>query len=152
MPLRSMTNEARAIMGTANEIAHEFELEYVGTEHILLAILRHNNCVGARALNQLGVDEMNARAKIDEITQRAKEDTWVFGRLPGSPHYRDVVERAMTIAEQLEAKFIDSEHLLLGLYHDKESTAQQTLVALGISQKKCRDEVLRQLSSDQKRS
>jgi len=147
MPLKRLTDDAREVVSLANDIAHEYELEYVGTEHILLAILRHNGNVGARALLKLGVDEEKAKAGINEIVQRAKEDTWVFGRLPGSPHYRNVIERAMEVAEQLEASLIGSEHLLLALYRDRESTARRALLGLGVTLKKCRDEVLRQLSS-----
>lgn len=148
MPLRRLDDDTRAIIDLANVIAHEYELEYVGTEHILLAILRHNNSIGARVLHALGLDEHKVRATVDELVQRSMEDTWVFGRLPGSPHYRDVIERAMEVAEQLEAKQIGSAHLLLALYHDKSSTAQQALAALGIPHKKCRDEVLRQLCAE----
>jgi ATP-dependent Clp protease ATP-binding subunit ClpC len=147
MPLRRLTEDARAVVSLANEIAHEFELEYVGTEHILLAILRHNDNLGARVLNRLGIDEQKVRAAVEKLVQRAKEDTWVFGRLPGSPHYRNVIERAMEIAEQLESKFIGSAHLLLALYHDRESTAQRTLSSLGASFKKCHAEVLRELAT-----
>ncbi len=146
MPLRRLSDDGRAIVQIANDIAHEYDLEYVGTEHILLAILRHDGSVGSRVLNKLGVDEEKARATVDEIGRRSLEDTWVFGRLPGSPHYRDVIERAMEIAEQLESKLIGSEHLLLALFLDKNSTARQALIAMGLTQKKCRDEVLRELS------
>ncbi len=146
MPLRRLAADARAVVDLANEIAHEFELEYVGTEHILLAILRHNDNAGANALRSLGVDEDQVRTKLDELIRRAKEDTWVLGRLPGSPHYRNVIERAMEVAEQLESQSINSAHLLLALFHDKESTAQRTLIGLGIGLKKCRDAVLRELS------
>lgn len=147
MPLRRLDDEARAVVALANDIAHEYELEYVGTEHILLAILRHAQNVGARVLRKLGLTEEKVREAIDELFKRAKEDTWVFGRLPGSPHYRNVIERAMEIADQLESKSIGSAHLLLALYHDKDSTAQRTLTGLGVSLKKCRDEVLRSLST-----
>ena len=147
MPLRRLDADARAVVNLANEIAHEFELEYVGTEHILLAILRHNANVGARVLTRLGLNEDKVREAIDELFRRAKEDTWVFGRLPGSPHYRNVIERAMEVAEQLESKAISPAHLLLALYHDKESTAQRTLTGLGVPLKKCRDAVLRELSA-----
>jgi ATP-dependent Clp protease ATP-binding subunit ClpC len=146
MPLRRLTASGRAILDLANEIAHEYELEYVGTEHVLLAILRHQDCVGARALAKFGLTEEKVQTRIAEIVQRAKEDTWVFGRLPGSPHYRDVIERAMGIADQLESKDIGSEHLLLALFHDKDSTAQQALTTLGVTPKKCRDAVLAELS------
>ena len=147
MPLKRLDTEARTVVSLANDIAHEFELEYVGTEHILLAILRHDDNVGARVLHKLGLTEEKVRAAIDDLFRSAKEDTWVFGRLPGSPHYRNVIERAMEVAEQLESQSIGSAHLLLALYHDKESTAQRTLTGLGISQKKCRDAVLRELAA-----
>lgn len=147
MPLKRLDDHARAVIQIANDIAHEYELEFVGTEHVLLAILRHGSNVGATALRKLGIDEDKARAQIDDLVQRAKEDTWVFGRLPGSPHYRNVIERAMEVAEQLEAKAIGCEHLLLALYNDKESTARQALASLGATVKKCRDAVLRELSS-----
>ncbi|MEW6250247.1 MAG: Clp protease N-terminal domain-containing protein [Planctomycetota bacterium] len=147
MPLRRLDDEARAVIALANEIAHEYELEYVGTEHILLAILRHGDNIGARVLGRLGVDEERVRASLAEIAQRAKEDTWVFGRLPGSPHYRNVIERAMETAEQLESHSIGTAHLLLALYYDKDSAAQQTLAALGVPLRKCRDLVLRELTA-----
>lgn len=146
MPLKRLDDNARAIVTLANEIAHEYELEYVSTEHILLAILRHNSGIGAQALHGLGVDESNARDKVDELVQRSKEDTWVFGRLPGTPHYLNVIERAMEVAEQLEATAIGSEHLLLALFHEKDCTAAQALANLGVTHRKCRDAVLKLLS------
>ena len=147
MPHRRLDARARAIVNLANDIAHEYELEYVGTEHILLAILRHNNSIGARILGKLGITEDKARARVDELVQRGKEDTWVFGRLPGSPLFQNVIERAMAVADQLKAQSIGSEHLLLALFQDKESTASRTLTSLGVTLKKCRDELLRELSA-----
>jgi len=148
MPLQRLDNDARMVFQLANDIAHEYEQEYVGTEHVLLAILRHDTCAGARALNDLGVDEQAARSSIDELIQRAKEDTWVFGRLPGSPHYRGVIERALEIAGELDHTLIGSSHLLLALFHDKESTARQTLATLGVTYNQCREAVIKQLAAD----
>jgi ATP-dependent Clp protease ATP-binding subunit ClpC len=147
MPLRHLDANAKAIVNLANDIAREYELEYVGTEHILLAILRQNGGVGARVLHHLGVDEQRARAAVDKLVQRAKEDTWVFGRLPGSPHYRRVIELAIEEAGQLEAKKIGSEHLLLSLLREKGTTAQLALASLGVSLRTCREEVLRELNA-----
>ncbi len=147
MSLRRLDADARAVVGLANDIAHEHDLEYVGTEHILLAILRQQQNVGARVLNGLGLTEEKVQTALEDLLKRAKEDTWVFGRLPGSPHYRNVIERAMEVAEQLESKTIGCAHLLLALYHDKDSTAQRTLAGLGATHKKCRDAVLRELAS-----
>ncbi len=147
MPLKRLDDTAREIVQKANEIAHDYDLEYVGTEHILLAILQHEAGVGARALATLGVDHQTARQRIDELVQRDKEETWVFGRLPGTPHYLNVIERAMDVAQQLEAPHISSEHLLLALFPDKESTAARALASLGVTRRKCRDAVLKLLSA-----
>ncbi len=148
MPLQRLDADAKAIVDLANQIAHEYELEYVGTEHVLLALLRHGENLGAAVLQKFGVTEAKVRAKLDELFQRAKEDTWVFGRLPGSPHYRNVIELAINEAKQLESGNIGAEHLLLGLLREKESAAQQALASLGVSLKACRDEVLKALSAN----
>lgn len=148
MPLRRLNSDARTVVDLANEIAHEFELEYVGTEHVLLALLRQADNAGARALGRLGLDEGKVRAAVEQIYGRAKEDTWVFGRLPGSPHYRNVIERAMEVADQLESQTIGPAHLLLALFSDKESTAHQTLAGLGVTLKRCRDAVLAELATE----
>lgn len=145
MPLRHFDANAKAIVNVANDIAHEYELEYVGTEHILLAILRHNGGVGARVLAKLGVDEQRARQTVDRLVQRAMEDTWVFGRLPGSPNYRRVVEIAIEEAGRLKANRIGSEHLLLALLHERGTVGQRALAGLGVTLKTCRDEIRREL-------
>jgi len=142
-----MNPDASKIVALANEIAHEYELEFVGTEHVLLAILRHNGGIGASVLAKFGITEEKARAVIDDLVQRSKEDTWVFGRLPGSPNYRRVIEHAIEEASQLEAKQIGSEHLLLGLLRETGTTGQQALAKLGVTLKNCREEILRQLSA-----
>ncbi|MFN0136317.1 MAG: Clp protease N-terminal domain-containing protein [Phycisphaerae bacterium] len=134
----------------AQEIAYEMGLDYVGTEHVLLAILRHNQGVGARVLRHYGMDESRARLEIERILARDMEDTWVFGRLPGSPHYRNVVALAIDEATQLEAKEIGTEHILLALLREEGSTAQRVLATAGVTLKACRQEVLRELS-DSKR-
>lgn len=143
MPMRHLDPNARVIVDLADDIAHEYDLDYVGTEHILLAILRHNHGLGARVLETLGVREENARQAVDHLVQRSKEDTWVFGRLPGSPHYRKVIEVAIEEANQLEAKQIGSEHLLLALLRERGTIAQKALSMLGVSFNKCRDAILR---------
>ena len=147
MPMQHLDADAKSIVKLANDIAHEYELEFVGTEHILLAILRHNSGIGARVLKKCGIDEQKARATVDELVQRAKEDTWVFGRLPGSPNYRRVIELAIEEATRLDAKRIGSEHLLLALLREKGTTGQRALTKLGVTLKTCREGIQRQLSA-----
>jgi ATP-dependent Clp protease ATP-binding subunit ClpC len=137
---------AKVIKKVAQEIAYEFELDYVGTEHILLAILRHGEGIGASVLESFGVSEEAARETVEEVLKRDMEDTWVFGRLPGSPHYRNVLAHAIDEATQLEATRIGSEHLLLALLRERGSTAQRVLAKHGVTLKKCRAAVLKQLS------
>ncbi len=131
----------------AQEIAREFGLDYVGTEHVLLAILRHNEGLGPRVLAKFGVNEAKCRTAVERLLQRDMEDTWVFGRLPGSPHYRNVVALAIDEATQLEAKQIGSEHLLLALLREEGSTAQRVLAEFGLTLKGARAEALKQLTA-----
>lgn len=134
---------AKIVKKVAQEIAYEFELDYVGTEHILLAILRHGKGLGAEVLSSFDVTEARARQTVEEVLKREMEDTWVFGRLPGSPHYRNVLAHAIDEATQLEAQQIGSEHLLLALLRERGSTAQRVLSKLGVTLKACRAQVLK---------
>ncbi len=129
----------------SQEIAREFGLEYVGTEHILLAILRYGRGVGAQVLHGFGVDEARCRQRVEQTYQRDKEDTWVFGRLPGTPHYRNVIASAIEEARQTGCEEIGSEHLLLGLLHERGSVAQRVLASFGIELDDCRRKVLEKL-------
>lgn len=134
-------NASRIVKKVAQQIAYEYELDYVGTEHILLAILRDGHGMGSKLLQEFGVTEENAREAVDEMLKRDMEDTWVFGRLPGSPHYRNVLALAIDEATHLEAAQIGSEHLLLGLLREEGSTAQRVLTDMGVTLKKCRDQI-----------
>lgn len=146
MPLQHLDADANAVKDLAEKLAQEQELEYVGTEHILLAIARHGGGVGAKVLAEYNIDEARAKKKIDELIQHDKEDTWVFGRLPGSPHYRNVIALAIDEATQLESSVIGSAHLLLALLREKGSTAQRALHAMGVTLQDCRERVVRHLS------
>ena len=148
MPYPQLDKDAaKVVKKVAQEIAYEFELDFVGTEHILLAILRHGKGIGAKVLHKFGVTEAGALKTVKEVLKRDMEDTWVFGRLPGSPHYRNVLAHAIDEATQLEAEKIGSEHLVLALLREEGSTAQRVLAKLGLTLKNCRGEVLKQLSA-----
>ncbi len=141
-----LSSDADVIVKLANEIAREYELEYVGTEHILLAILQHGKSLGAAALARLGVTAEKSRTHLADLLKREKEDTWVFGRLPGSPHFKNVMALAIDEATQLESREVGSEHLLLALLREEGSMAQRILAKMKVTLAGCRDEVLRQLS------
>jgi ATP-dependent Clp protease ATP-binding subunit ClpC len=140
--LRHLDKDADAVIKLANVIAREFEQEYVGTEHILLALLRHNAGLGAKVLESCGVSEAAVRAKIEELVKRSSEDTWVFGRLPGTPHFRNVMAHAIEEAERLKSNSVGTEHLLLALMREQGSIAQSAMSLLGVSLDKCREKTL----------
>lgn len=131
----------------AQQIAHEEELEYVGTEHVLLALLRHASGLAHTVLTEMGLGASQVIDTLRDLRKQDLEDTWVFGRLPGSPHYRNVLAIAIDEATQLEARQIGTEHLLLALLREKDSTAQRVLAARGVTLRGARDRVLRHLSS-----
>jgi len=120
------------VIKLGNEIAREYDQEYVGTEHVLLAILREGTGVGARVLRNRNISEARLREEIDKLIKKSMEETWVFGRLPGSPHFKNVVATAIEQARQLESKEVCTEHLLLALCRESGSVARSALRNLGI--------------------
>lgn len=130
------------VIKLANEIAHEYELEYVGTEHVLLAIGQTEEGLGARILRKHGLTNEKLKSAVDKLIQASMEDTWVFGRLPGTPHYRNVVATAIEEARKLKSREVCTEHLLLGLLAEKGCVAQKALQALGFNAKQVRADIL----------
>ncbi|RJP33185.1 MAG: hypothetical protein C4547_12750 [Phycisphaerales bacterium] len=130
------------VMKLANDIAREYDQEYVGTEHILLAVLREGTGVGASILDRKRVTEKAARAEVDRLVRKSMEETWVFGRLPGTPHFKNVIAKAIEQAQQLESKEVCTEHLLLALLKEPGCVAHKALKALGVSYDDVRAAVL----------
>ena len=131
------------VVKLANEIAREYEQEYVGTEHVLLAIAREGTGLGACILADQGATEGKVKAQIDRLIKASLEDTWVFGRLPGTPHFRNVVAQAIEEARGLKSKRVCTEHLLLALLAEKGCVAYEALKTLGLTAKSVRQEVLK---------
>ncbi len=128
---KKFTERVERVVGLANRIAREYELDYVGTEHILLAICREGTGLGWDVLKRRGISEGKLKEEIDRLTKKSMEDTWVFGRLPGSPHFRNVVAAAIEQAESMKADSICTEHILLALLKEKGCVAQAALATLG---------------------
>ena len=127
-----LTPRMEKIIRSSQAIAREYDQEHVGTEHLLLAILREGSSVGAEILQDARIDMPKAKAAIDRFIQASMEDTWVFGRLPGTPHFRNVMAIAIEEARQLESKYVCAEHLLLALAREEGSVASTTLKELGL--------------------
>ncbi|MCK6455965.1 MAG: hypothetical protein L6Q92_05480 [Phycisphaerae bacterium] len=133
-----LSKRAERVIAEANNIAREYGIDYVGTEHLLLAIARDGDGLGARILRAMNVDEYKLQTVVEQLVKKSMEDTWVFGRLPGTPHYRNVMAMAIEEARQLESKQICTEHLLLGLLREKGSVAEVALGELGVTAGKVR--------------
>ncbi len=129
------------VIKLANRIAHEQGLEYVGTEHVLLAIVEEGTGNGMRLLANHGIDQAKVKNEVAKLIQKSMEDTWVFGRLPGTPHFRNVIARAIEEARDLQSKEVCTEHLLLGLLREKGSVAYNALVNLGLNLGSVRQEI-----------
>ena len=130
------------IIKLSNTIAREYDQEYVGTEHMLLAIQREGTGMGSQVLERNGINERNLENEVERLVKKQLEETWVFGRLPGTPHYRNVMATAIDQCRQLEAGEVCSEHLLLALMKENGSVAQKAMIALGLTYDKAREDVL----------
>jgi ATP-dependent Clp protease ATP-binding subunit ClpC len=121
------------VMKLANQIAREYEQEYVGTEHVLLAIEKEGTGVGAAILAKHRITQEKLRVQIDKLIKKRLEETWVFGRLPGTPHFKNVMAVAIQQCQQLEDKEVCTEHMLLALLQERGSVAYKALKNLGLT-------------------
>lgn len=133
--LPKSSHRVAAVIQLANEIAREFDQEYVGTEHLLLAIGREGTGIGAAVLSARRVSATTLREEVDRLVQKSMEETWVFGRLPGTPHFKNVMATAINECQQLNAKEVCTEHLLLALTRETGCIAHKALKALGLEYK-----------------
>ena len=142
-----LTPEMSRVIDAAQRIARDYEQEYVGTEHLLLAIVSEDAGVGGEILKALGVTVGKAKKLVDELIEKSLEDTWVFGRLPGTPHFRNVMAKAIEEARQLESKVVCTEHLLLALCREDGSVAHAALQNLGVRAGTIRYELTKRLDA-----
>ncbi len=136
-----LSTRVEGVVKLAHDIAREYDEEYVGTEHVLLAISREGTGVGAKVLLNHGATPEKIKEEVDQLIKHSMEETWVFGRLPGSPHFKNVVAGAIEAARQLESKIVCTEHLLLALLKEKGSVAHNALQNLGIKIEVVRSDV-----------
>jgi ATP-dependent Clp protease ATP-binding subunit ClpC len=133
------------VVKLSQQIARDYEQDYVGTEHLLLAILKEGTSTGAEILKQFKVTYERVKSVVDRLVKDSLEDTWVFGRLPGTPHFRNVMSAAIEEARQMESKTVCTEHLLVALAREEGSVASATLAELGIKPGAIRAEITRRL-------
>ena len=137
------TDRARKVMQLANQEAQRSNHEYVGTEHVLLAIIKEGSGGAAKVLKNLDLDLNKVRGEVEKIVQ------WPvgarMGKMPQTPRAKKVIEYSIEEARILNHNYVGTEHLLLGLVREEEGVAGQVLMNLGVKLEDVREEVLNML-------
>ncbi|MEM0984518.1 MAG: Clp protease N-terminal domain-containing protein, partial [Planctomycetota bacterium] len=140
------TDRARKVMALANQEAQRFNHEYIGTEHILLGLVKEGSGVGANVLKNLDVDLRKVRLEVEKLV-RAGPEMVTMGKLPQTPRAKKVIEYAIEEARSLNHNYVGTEHLLLGLLREHDGVAAQVLMNLNLKLEEVRDEVLNLLGA-----
>jgi ATP-dependent Clp protease ATP-binding subunit ClpC len=133
------TDRARRVLTFAQEEARLLNHSFIGTEHILLGLIREGDGVGAQALRSLGISFQAVRDKVEETIGTA--GTLPSGSPPFTPRAKKVLELSLREALQLNHSYIGTEHILLGLVREGEGVAATVLVGLGADLPRVRQEV-----------
>ncbi len=143
----NFTERVRKVLSMARQEAIRLQHDYVGTEHILLGLIREGEGVAAHVLGNLNVDLDQIHERVDESVRRGKA-TIALGELPYTNPAKKVLEFAMAEARELNHSYVGTEHLLLGLLRESKGIAAQVLNSLGVTIKEARSETLKVLGSD----
>ncbi len=128
-------------MQLANQEAQRFNHEYIGTEHVLLGLIKEGSGVAANVLKNLDVDLRKIRLEVEKLVQSGP-DMVTMGKLPQTPRAKKVIEYSMEEARNLNHNYVGTEHILLGLLREQEGVAAQVLMNLGLKLEDVREEVL----------
>jgi len=133
-------------MALAHQEAQRFNHEYIGTEHILLGLVKEGSGVGANVLRNLNVELRNVRLEVEKLVKSGPEMV-TMGKLPQTPRAKKVIEYAIEEARNLNHNYVGTEHLLLGLLRERDGVAAQVLMNLGLKLDEVREEVLNLLGA-----
>jgi ATP-dependent Clp protease ATP-binding subunit ClpC len=138
------TERARQVVVLAQEEARTLEHNYIGTEHLLLGLLREDEGLAARVLESLDITLERVRAQVVRIVGSGEEVP--SGQIPFTPRVKEVFELALREALNLGHSYIGTEHILLGIVRENEGIAARVLVDFHADSEKVRNEVIRMLS------
>ena len=140
------TDRARKVMALANQEAQRFNHEYIGTEHILLGLVKEGSGVGATVLKNLDVDIKKLRLEVEKHV-KSGPDMVTMGKLPQTPRAKKVIEYAIEEARSLNHNYVGTEHILLGILRESEGIAAQVLMSCSLKLEDVRQEVLNLLGA-----
>jgi ATP-dependent Clp protease ATP-binding subunit ClpC len=143
------TERARQVVVLAQDEARALKHNYIGTEHILLGLLREEEGLAARVLESLDITVEEVRAQVARIVGQGDEVT--TGQIPFTPRAKKVLELALRDARSLGHNYIGTEHILLGLVRENEGVAARILLDFDADAEKIRNEIIRMLSGPGRR-
>jgi ATP-dependent Clp protease ATP-binding subunit ClpC len=142
------TERARKVMSLARLEAQRFYHDYVGTEHILLALVKEGTGVASVVLKKMGVELKEIRNEIEKTVERGAQPVASSQQLPYTPRAKKVLEYSLEEARNLGHHYIGTEHLLLGLLRENDGIAAQVLMNLGLKLEEVREEIHNFLGSE----
>jgi ATP-dependent Clp protease ATP-binding subunit ClpC len=140
------TERARKVLSLSQEEAQRLQHNYIGTEHLLLGLVREGEGVAAKVLTNLGVQLDVMRQNVIAIIGRGDHD--VMGSIGLTPHAKKVIELAVDEARSMKHHYIGTEHILLGLVREGEGVAAGVLESMGVMLSRVREETLRVLNQE----
>jgi ATP-dependent Clp protease ATP-binding subunit ClpA len=134
------SDRARKVMALANQEAHRFNHEYIGTEHILLGLIKEGSGIAAHVLKTCEVDIRTIRSEVERLLILGPDGP-MMSRLPMTPRARRVIEFAIEEARLLNHPYVGTEHLLLGLLREHDGIGAKVLAFFGLELEPIRDRV-----------
>src|SRR4051812_23370150 len=144
----NFTERVRKVLAMAHAEAARLHHEYVGTEHILLGLIREGEGVAATVLQNLSVELHDIQQKIEETVKKGKAGQTTGPDLPYPSRAKKALELAMSEARELNHSYVGTEHLLLGLLREEKGIAAQVLTDGGVNLDAARAETLRILGTE----
>ena len=146
------TDRARRVVVAAQEEARALGHGHIGTEHILLGLIRDGNGMAVKALESLGISPAALRERVEEIVGVGDVPRSPSGHIPFTPRAKEVLRLSLGEAQHLGHNYIGTEHLLLGLIQEHEGVAAEVLADAGADLRRVRAEVVRLLAQYQPRT
>ena len=139
------TDRARRVVVHAQEEARMLNHNYIGTEHLLLGLIREGGGVGAKALESLGISLEAVRQQVEEIIGQGQQTP--SGHIPFTARAKKVLELSLREAKELGHPYIGTEHIVLALIREGEGVAAQVLISVGADLERVREQVIQLLAS-----
>jgi len=144
MEMQNFTPRAQQVLALARKEADRFNHNYVGTEHLLLGLIKLGQGVAVNVLQKMGLDLETVRMEVEKQIGSGPE-TKMIGNIPYTPRVKKVLALAQKEAKQLNHNYVGTEHILLGLLREGEGAAARILKSLEVDIERCRNEILKEL-------